>query len=305
MKNIKKSILFSILLFVSLMFISNFCNAATTKTVETEDDLISAISEATDGDIIKLSTNIILKKPLEISDKGNITIDGNGNSISREATNWTPNDNNGSLITAGAKTKLELRNLTLTNSQKYGVQAYDGGHVILNGVTISNCGYGAVLANAGTVEVKDLTLQKNGTPNNNGIEIAKGDKTSDANVPEIIMNGTLSSTEKNNVVYVAENNPNLKSFEVKNTDDTIYKILVNDNKVVITDDENKIIYTSNDIKDVKIEGETYSEKTPAKKEDKKDKTPKTGIENNVVLAIFVMTASAASIVILKRKEICD
>ena len=188
----KKAILSSIILFFGLIFISTFSNAATTKTVNDETELRNAINEATENDVIELSTDIVLKAPIEITDK-NITINGKGNAITREETNWSPNGNNGTLISVGSKAKVELKNVTLKNSQKYGVQSYNGGYVILNGVTITNCGYGAVLANAGTVEVKDLTLQKNGTPNNNGIEIAKGDATDEANIPEVIMNGTLSN----------------------------------------------------------------------------------------------------------------
>ena len=302
----KKAILSSIILFFGLIFISTFSNAATTKTVNDETELRNAINEATENDVIELSTDIVLKAPIEITDK-NITINGKGNAITREETNWSPNGNNGTLISVGSKAKVELKNVTLKNSQKYGVQSYNGGYVILNGVTITNCGYGAVLANAGTVEVKDLTLQKNGTPNNNGIEIAKGDATDEANIPEVIMNGTLSSTEKENVIYVAENNPNLKKFEVENKEGTIDKIFVNGNTVVITDDKNTVLYTSNQIKgDIDIDGNTFVENNNKTEENnKKDKTPKTGIESELVFAMSIMTLSMITLVVLRKKEIFD
>ena len=294
----KKAILSSIILFFGLIFISTFSNAANTHTVNDETELRSAITDAGENDVIELSKDIVLKAPIEITEK-NITINGKGNAITREDTNWTPSGNNGTLISVGSKAKVEFKNVTLKNSQKYGVQSYN---VILNGVTIANCGYGAVLANAGTVEVKDLTLQKNGTPNNNGIEIAKGDATDAENIPEVIMNGTLTSTEKENVIYVAENNPNLKKFEVENKEGTIDKIFVNNNTVVITDDKNTVLYTSNQIKgDIDIEGNTFVETT--KKPDQKDKTPKTGVEGTLGFAMTAMTLPMIALVVLKRKEI--
>ena len=300
----RKAILSSIILFFGLIFISTFSNAATTKTVNDETELRNAIEEAVENDVIELSKDIVLKAPIEITGK-NITINGKGNAITREETNWTPSGNNGTLISVGSKARVELKNVTLKNSQKYGVQSYDGGYVILNGVTIANCGYGAVLANAGTVEVMDLTLQKNGTPNNNGIEIAKGDTTAETNIPAVIMNGTLTSTEKENVIYVAENNPNLKKFEVENKEGTINKIFVNGDTVVITDDNNTVLYTSNQIKgDIDIEGNTFVANTK-KPTDQKDKTPKTGVEATLGFAMTAMTFSMIALVILKRKEILN
>ncbi len=304
MKNLKKVILSSIL-FISLCFISSFCNAAETKVVGNEGDLINAISQATNGDVIELSASISLTKPIETTGK-TLTINGKGNSISRLVESWEQSGNNGTLISVGAGGKLELKNLTLTNSQKYGAQAYNGGHLVLNGVTISNCGYGGVLANAGTVEVKDLTLQRNGSPNNNGIEIAKGDTTDEDNVPVVVMNGTLSSTEKENVIYVAKDNPNLKTFEVKNAEDTIDKILISDNKIVITDEDNKILYQSAEITNATVKGDDYVETKPeTKPENKKDTTPKTGIEISLVFAVLTIAFSMLCIASLKRNEIKD
>lgn len=308
MKNLKKITLFLITLLMSFIFSVNFSNAATTTVVNTEDELINAINNSTSGSVIELSSNIILKKPIEIAEK-TITINGKGHTITREETNWSPNGSNGTLITAGTGTKLTLVNVSLKDAQKYGLQVYDGGYALVNNVTIANCGFGGILVNGGTLEVKSLNLQKNGTPNNNGIEIAKGDVVSNAHIPTIIMNGTISSTEKENVIYVAENNPNLTKFEVKNTNSTTHKILINDNKIVITDKNNTILYTSNEIKNVEVTGEKYVEKAPTvkepedKNEDKKDETPKTGIESNLIFAIFVATLSTLSIIGLRKNEL--
>lgn len=311
MKNFKRITLSLIVLLSSLLFITTFTYAANT-IVNTEEELINAINSASDGDVIELSANITLTKPIEISGK-NITINGKGNVITRDVTNWTPNGSNGTLITAGNGAKVTLSNVTLKNAQKYGIQAYDGGYVIVSNVTIGGCGFGGILVNGGTLEIRGLYLQKNGTPNNNGIEIAKGDVVAANNNPTVIMNGTISSTEKENVIYVAENNPNLNKFEVKNTDTTTHKLLINDNKIVVTDKDNKILYTSNELKNVEVAGENYVEKTPEPEEpankpetkptDKKDETPKTGVETNLIFAMGVITLSTVSIVLFRKKEL--
>lgn len=256
MKNLKRTILFLIVLLASLIFNTHFCNAATT-TVSSEEELINSINSASNGDTINLSSDIVVTKPVEITGK-TITINGNGHTITRNDTNWTPNGNNGTLITAGLSgTKLNLINISLKNSQKYGVQSYDGAYVTLDNVTISGCGFGGVLVNAGTVEVKNLVLYKNGNPSNNGIEIAKGNGIyTETNKPILIMNGTLSSTEKDNVIYIAIND-RLTEFEVKNTDNTVNKALINGNKIVVTDKNNNILYESNENPDIPITGENY------------------------------------------------
>lgn len=257
MKTIKKIFLLLILSLITSISVSNFCNAATT-TVGNEQDLINAINNASTGDIIELSTDIALTKPVEITGK-DITINGNGHTITRIDTNWTPNGSNSSLITAGLSgTKVNLVNLVLKDSAKYGVQSYDGAYVTLDDVTISNCGFGGVLVNAGTVEIKKLTLNKNGQSSNNGIEIAKGNGIYSENTyPTLIMNGTISSTENENVIYLAVND-NLSKFELKNTDSTVNKVLLNGNKVVITDSSNNIVYESNPNENIQITGENYA-----------------------------------------------
>lgn len=256
MKLNKKFLLFFIALSIALVFKSSVCNAATT-TVENETSLISAINASSNGDTIDLSADIALTKPIEITGKS-LTINGKNHTITRNETNWSPNGSNGSLITAGStSSKLNLINVSLKNAQKYGIQSYNGAHVILDGVTVSNCGFGGVLVNAGTVEVKNLILHKNGQASNNGIEIAKGNNINNENsYPVLIMNGILSSSEKENVVYIASNDQ-LSKFEVKNTDSTVYKAFLQNNKVVITDGNNDIVFSSNEFSNITVVGNTY------------------------------------------------
>ncbi len=255
MRNIKKIIilLVAVTLF-AIIFTPNICNAAT--EVNSESSLLAAISNAAEGEIIQLTTNIELTRPIEIRDQ-TITISGSGYTISRDTNNWSANGANGTLITAGIGSKVTLLNLNLKNSQKYGAQAYDGGYLILDNVTIGNCGFGGVLVNAGTVEIKDLFLQKNGQSSNNGIEIAKSSAISESeNEPTLIMNGTVSSTEQENVIYLAVND-DLSTFNLVNTDNTVRKILADGNKVVITDQNNNVIYESNTSIGLDIAGINY------------------------------------------------
>ncbi len=297
MKTIQKTILFLLLLLLALILNPTSSNAAT--QVSDEETLLQALEGEETS--IELTENIELTKPLQISAK-TITINGNGHTISPKTDNWSPAGNNSSLITAGADAKLTLSNIQLTNSFKYGVQSYNGGYVILDGVTISNCKFGGVLVNAGTVEIKNLTLNKNGSDSNNGIEIAKGLSVNTGdNEPTLIMNGTLSSTETKNVIYIAINDK-LSSFQVKNTETTLNKILASGNKIVVTDQNNNVIFESNEVEDISIEGESYSPNDPVNVTlPEKDITPKTGIKNNVGLAIFFIVSSSIGIIVLNKK----
>ncbi len=253
---------FKIFLFLGLSLMAiiiapSFCRAETI-SVGSDDALRNAITNSNDGDVLSLTSNIALIRPIEIVDK-TLTINGNGFTITRNTENWSENGSNATLLTAGAGAKLTLTNLKLTNSQKYGVQSYNGGYVILDGVTISNCGFGGVLVNAGTVEVRNLVLHKNGQTTNNGIEIAKGYSVNTGdNEPTLIMNGTLSSSEKDNVIFVAINDK-LSEFKVENTESSENKVLLNGNEIVVTDANNDVIFTSKLPADIDVVAEDYAE----------------------------------------------
>lgn len=316
MKTLKKFISFSIVIALCLLLSNGFSYAAT-RTAGTEQDLISAINDSANGDVIELSNDIALTKPIEITGKS-ITILGNGHTVTRIDTNWTPNGSNGSLITVGGDgAKLTLVNMTLTGSQKYGAQSYNGAYLVLDSVNISGNGFGGVLVNAGTLEVKNLTLGKNGTPSNNGIEIAKGRGVVGDNKPVLIMNGKLSSSEKDNVVYLAENDE-LITFEVRNTDSTTNKVFVQGHKVVVTDENNNIIFESNENTNVTATGTEYVATpapvepetppvknppvvTPPTEETKPHTTPKTGVENHLGITIITLLATIITIIYLEKR----
>ena len=375
MKNTQKIVLSLVLLFTALLLSPICSNAATTTPVTDDDALAEAISSAGKGDIITLSNNIELSSPIEILDK-NITINGNNHSITK-ADDWNAPGENATFITAGKGTTLNLVNITLENSPKYGVQAYNTGYVILDNVTIKNCGFGGVLVNAGTVEVKDLNLGHNGREDsNNGIEIAKGSSIAEEEAkPVLKMNGSISTDQTTNVVYVditqAED-----GFDVINEEGSEQKVYLNGNTIVVADKDNNILFTSNELENIPITGETYVENATITinlldkavafnikkgdvitKEDiisridlaslglddysienlysdaeyttafdfsapitadvtlyaklqsnavapeSLDETPKTGMDANIMLAMFVFATSLLGIVALKRNEI--
>lgn len=256
-------VLLIILLAISLLIIPNISNA-TERTASDERSLISAISSATDGDVINLTKDITITAPIEVSGKS-ITINGNNHSITAGYTGTSGNKTILSTVSTGSVIK--LKNITLKNSPKYGVQAYDGGKIILNQVTLTNNAYGGVLVNGGTVEIINLSLIGNKT----GIEISKSKSITSNNEPTLIMNGKLSSDSANNVIHLANDpNDNTKKFVIENTDNTENKILASGNKVVVTDVNNNILYTSNETS-AQLDVEDYEEKHP---EIKDEETPK-------------------------------
>ena len=242
MRNTLKITLFFVVLVAVLLLVPSIVNAA---DVATGDDLVSAVNNATDNEVINLTTDVTLTTAVEVSNK-TITINGNGFSIiGSENLQGVSSPANKTLITAMQGSKVTLQNVTLKDSPKYGVQAYNGGHVVLNNVTINNCEYGGVLNNGARVEIIDLTLGFNGTPSNNGIELGKGQLLPTEIKPVLVMNGTLKSEQKENVIYIASNDE-LTEFEVENTETSTDKLYISGNKVVVTDENNSVKFESNE-----------------------------------------------------------
>lgn len=265
-----KKINFFATLFITVFALGVVNVSAKEIPVTDEATFRDALNSAVTGDTVVLNNSITLSSKDNapgVTDK-EITIDGKNFTI----TGWR--DEAGSLsadqsiITAGANGIVHIKNVTLTEAQKYGVHAYNGGYVSLENVTINDCRYGGILLNAGTIEVISLNLGFNGqNPDgqggilNNGIEVSTSVKLTDPNaIPSIIMNGTINSTEKDNVIYFASDaNDNTTGFIVENTDTTTDKILVNGTTAVITDANNEVKYESNELKEGTVfEGEDYT-----------------------------------------------
>ena len=234
MKKTIKLILFFMVISILSLLIPNFSNAAT--LVYDETSLNNEISSADAGATITLQNDITVTKPIVITKE--LTIDGNGHNIVG-SNDWTSTSGNQTMFTAQLSgAKLTLKNINLKNGPKYGVQSYDGATVILDRVSISGFRYGGVLANGGNVEVINLHLGINGANENNGIEIDKG--ASATNNPSLTMNGILTSDTNKNVIVPAQNGY-LTDFTITNTENTVNKVVLSGNKVVLTDSNNNVI----------------------------------------------------------------
>ncbi len=239
MKNTIKIMLFITFILLALLCIPSISNAASTENATDESTLRSAIENVDDGGTVEIQNNITVTGPIVIQKE--LTIDGNGYTIAG-STEWTSTSGNQTMFTAQfAAGKLTLKDIDLNNGPKYGVQAYDGGTVILNNVSITGFRYGGVLVNGGNVEVIDLHLGYNGTGTNNGIEIDKG--AAATNNPTLTMNGTLTSDSTENVVRPAGNG-HLTEFTITNTENTTNKVVIAGDKVVLTDENNTVISES-------------------------------------------------------------
>ena len=255
MKNTLKIAIFFAIMIAVLLVVPSICNAAEINVPSEETEtLYDAVAKASDGDTINITEDITLEKAVEVSGKS-ITINGNHNTITADANMAAADSSssNKSMLTAvNAGAKITLKDVNLTGSPKYGVQAYNGGEVTLDGVNIYDCNFGGVLNNCGIVEIVDLTLGHNGkAESNNGIELGKGSAVT-VEEPTLIMNGTLASDQTENVIYIAEDEADkISSFTVKNIyddqsgeKDRLY-VDKNGNKIIVTDSKNNLKFESN------------------------------------------------------------
>lgn len=250
MRNTLKITFILIAIVAFIMIVPNIVNAAEIIADPSKPetaDLVEVVNNAETGSTITLAGDYEISNVIELRNK-EITIIGNDNTISGnyDVMNALPGQNK-SLITAAENCTIKLVDVNLTISPKYGAQAYNGGKLVLNGVDIRDCSFGGILNNGGIVEIIDLTLGHNGNENdNNGIEIGKGSSLANVNIePKLIMNGTLKSEQKENVIYIASNDE-LTEFKVENTEASTDKLYISDNKVVVTDENNSVKFESNE-----------------------------------------------------------
>lgn len=260
-RTVKIALLFAIVL-LALLLVPGISNAATINVPEDNANLFEAVKGANDGDVINITENVELSQVMEIYK--DITINGNGNMVTAAEGmlgGESSPSNNFSMVTVMPGAEVILTDLGLENSPKYGVQVYDGGRVTLDGVTVKSCAYGGVLVNAGTIEIRDLALEANGAGNANGVEISKGKSIEGStNVPNVIMNGTLTATNQTGVVRIADDaNDATTEVRFENTENTVNKILIDDKTLVVTDENNDILYTSEIKNDVQTSGDEYLE----------------------------------------------
>ena len=91
------------------------------------------------------------------------------------------------------------------------------------------------------------------------------------------MNGTLTSTETENVIRFAEDeNDATTEVIVENTEFTTDKVLVNDSKLVVTDNAGEVKYESNEAPDITVDGDEYVEPSEPTTPTTPEETPSTG-----------------------------
>ena len=256
------------------------------------------------GGVYSLTGDIVIDAPLE-TDK-DVTIFGNGHTIKpmeNADTAW-PGPNK-SIIAARFTSTVTLNDVVLDGAPKYGAQAYNGGHVVLNGVVIKNCGYGAISINGGTVTVKDLVMDSN----TKGIEFGIGSEVT--GVPTLVMDGkfevknqTGAPLEVDTAQITAD-----KTITVENTLDTIQTIDLVGNKITVKNTDGTVAFESNEL----LEGTEVTVNTeepvvpeePTKDEDKKDEV-KDEVENpktsdGIILVFGALAVSAVLAFVAKKK----
>ncbi len=294
MKTTLKMVIFSLIATV-LFLVPNVCKADVT-TVADEDSLKEALAN---NAVISLEDDITLTGPIEITNS--ITINGNGHTI-KGAEGFTSTTANKSLFTASNGGSLTLTNVKLANSPKYGVQAYVGGTVTLNGVTISNCAYGAVLVNGGTLDVKSVTFGSNG--NNTGIEVSTSKGAAGQNaVPKIIMDGEIKAGDDCNIFYLAtDENDATTKVQIENNSSEQKILFTEDGSIVLADSENNLVFKSNAKDTLQVIGETevYTPNAPKAEAKEKDSTPKTGSVNYVAITLSIMAIAGSAVLVMKK-----
>lgn len=286
-KKLKKVLGFIVLAFVLVPMINVRAEGIKTN-VGTEEELRNALVSG--GDIV-LTGNIEVKAPLYANVAA--TIDGAGFTISASDT-FTNDGANGSILAVMNGAEVVLNDITINKAVKYGVQAYDGGIVSLNGVTITNSGFGAVLINGGGLIVLDLTMNDNTF----GIEFGKGAFVT--NEPAMLMNGTISGNQVDPIVLAT--NDNLGEVVVGNMPDSEMKLAVDGKKLVLKDKDGTVVATSNEANSgVVVKEEAVDEPIPTPTPTPvPDNTPSENPNTNdnvgtyIVLAILGFSALAFS-----------
>ena len=288
-------------LFVCAFMLVPFMGVNAETTVNTYDELVAALKNG--GEIV-LGQSIDVTGPL--STNKDVTLKGNGNTLNAV---YTGTSGNQTIITSTAGT-LTLQNISLTNSPKYGVQAYNGGNVVLDGVTISNHTdkFGAVNINGGTVTIKDLTM----TDNLYGIEFAAGLNVTGTSA--LIMDGVIKGNQKD-VLYVDIDQITAdKTISVKNTENSTQKISLKDNTIVLMEGD-KVLATSNELATgttVDVDGEKLQAEEPAKEpttpeepkdenNDVKDEVENPKTSDGIMITVAALAVSAVIAVIAKKK----
>lgn len=251
-------------LLVCAFMVVPFMGVKAETTVSDYDTFKAALDEG--ETYITLGANINVEAPIEV--KRDVTIDGAGKySLTAGYTKETfPGQSNLTVITSTTTGTLTLKNVTVENSPKYGVQAHNGGHVVLDGVTIKNSGFGAVNINGGTVTIKSLVMDNNSY----GIEFGIGNNVT--GVPTLIMDGSFETKNQTGVpIHVDTDQVTAdKTIAVENTENTTQTIDLDGLNLVVKDASGVEVYRSDDL----LENTTVEVSNPEVEEPTTPDTPK-------------------------------
>ena len=295
----KKSMKMFFGVFLFGMLLIPFTSVSAATEVNSYEDLTAAL--ATDETVIEIGSDFDITAPIEI--KKDLTINGHGNTLT---ATYPKSGGNDTILSSSTSGVLVLNDLVLSDSPKYGVQAHNGGTVVLNGVTIRNSGFGAALANGGTLVIQDLLLDNNAY----GIELGIGDEVT--GIPTIIMDGTLSIVNQDGKTPIHVDTTQItadKTITVENTIDTVQTIDLEGNILVIKDANGDIVYTSDELlegTEVTVNTEEPLEPTtpteePEVTEPTEDVTENPETSDSTLLILGVCGLSAAAMFTLKRK----
>ncbi len=246
----------SALFAVALFVVPTLCvNAAEASDEQTLRDAITA-----GGDIV-LTQDIKITSPIEVFNDVKIS-SKEGNTYTLDGTGMALSGKNGSIL-AAHKT-LELTNVNLKGAAKYGVQAYNGGSVVLDNVTISDCLWGAMLINGGEITIKSVTMNSNAW----GIEFGKGDRVT--GTAQLVMDGTMTATNQTEPIVVDASDFVNDKFVIENKEDSANKVVLKDNYLLVQDASGKTVATSKVLDDgltVSIDGQEEVTKAPEEVEE--------------------------------------
>ena len=157
------------------------------------ETLADAIDEAKEDDIIELQQPVALTDKITIN-VPNVTLDGNGQTLSVAETSNITNSTDGGLIDVTANSVV-IQDLTIDagDTIKYGVQFYNMTSGKLDGVTINGGRYSAVNVNASEVTMQDSTLNP-GTGSYATIDYSIGSADGLNTIPAIHLNNVSSSS---------------------------------------------------------------------------------------------------------------
>ena len=285
-------------LFVCAFMVMPFAGVKATNEISDYEGLKAAFEN---GGEYTLTEDIVINEPL--TSGKDVTIYGNDHVIKPidDANTVWPGPNK-TLVTSELTGTITLNGVVLEGAPKYGVQAYNGGHVVLNGVVIRNSGFGAVSINGGILTINHLVMENNAY----GIEFGIGSGVT--GVPTLVMDGVLEGKDQVDPITVDTTQITAdKTITVENTLGTSQTIDLVDNKVTIKNTDGTVAFESNELLEgtkVTVNNEEPiipEEPTEDKKDEVKDEEENPKTSDGIVLVAGVLVISAVVAIVAKKK----